>query len=186
VPESVAKADEVPSPEATSSTEDEAAPTTDFEAEATEYKKRFAGSQKALTETQKERDALKAERDALAAFKATAERSNMSEVEAAKADAELARQEAAAARAEAHRERLARQFPLAIAELGDDEPVPSEAALARLEAKIAAAAPGDETERTPRIDPNNPRRATPMPRGDKTGDELVEDLKQYGNPFAGT
>ena len=166
---------EAPSPEAAAETQAET-PATDFAAEATEYKNRFAGSQKKLTETLNENKRLAAEAEALRQFKATAERANMTELDALKADLALEREAAATARAEAQRERLARQFPLTAAVLGDKMPS-DEDALSALEQRLGAAA-GGESEPEPVIDPNNPRKQPTAARDpmDIANDELIRSF----------
>lgn len=158
---------------------------TDFAAQATEFRNRFAGSQKKLTETQKERDQFRAQAEALSRWKAEKEQADMTELEKLQLAIAQRDDELAAARAEAKRERLARQFPLTFAKLGDKTPI-DEDVLSTFEETLSSARGGDETDDEPRIDPNNPRRtpARPRPTSEKTGDEIEADLRAMGNPFS--
>lgn len=143
-------------------------------------RKRYAGVHSALTKTQLERDALKTEAETLRAWKAQQEEADMTEVQ--KLTKKLTEQEAAlaAARSEVQREKLARQFPLAAEQLGDDA-FPSEETLARLEAALKAGTA--EPEQEPYIDPNNPRR-TPLAQAQKPRSkaDAIADLMAAGLP----
>lgn len=185
MPDNAATAEPTPPPDDPNAATEAAPepPVTDWQAKATDLSNRFSGSQKRLNEELTAHKATAVELEAARKRLAEIQQANMTELERTQFERDEARKETEAARAEVQRLTLAQRFPLALAELGDGEPVPSEAALARIEAKLAAPA-GDETELQPRIDPNNPRRSAPLPQKEKTGDDLVADLKAMGNPWA--
>lgn len=145
-------------------------------------KARVAGKDRALTETKQELARIRSEAEALAAWKAEKEKADMTEVERLQAQVAQYEQAIAAANAVAQRATLKAEFPQSFSLLGDNAPL-DPGTLAILEARLSAEREANEP--SPRVDPNNPRRATSyvtQPTNPSIEDSLGV-LKKLGNPF---
>lgn len=149
--------------------------------ELARWKARSAGKDRALTEQKKELEQAKKDLALLSKWKAEREQADLSEVDRLNLRIKELEDETAAAKREASLAQLAREFPLAFDLLGEDAPL-DKGRLTEIEDRLKAKSEPEE----PRIDPNQPRRATgaAKPNEEKTREELLDDLTKHGNPFA--
>ena len=136
--------------------------------------KQMQAADAARVKAQQERDQVKADLEAARRALAERDEKDMSDLEVAQKQRDRYKAEVETERAERVRAQMALKYPNAVADL-DGEPLPSEAALERMEARAKAASPAPEVIPEPRMDANNPRKTTAAP-AQKTADDMRATL----------
>jgi hypothetical protein len=153
------------------------------------WKKRLAGKDQALTAAKKELDTLKSEADSLKRWKAEQEHANMSEFEKAQARLAALESELNQTREDARQERIRSSAPNYAQFLADTAGLSEEARAVAFEGYLKEikqaqreekGLPSDETTR-----PSVNTRKDAAPAGKRSVEDIVEELKKLGNPFAG-
>jgi len=177
-------ADEVVTPieeQSTAPAEQPVAASTSPDEDVATWKKRLAGKDQALTVAKKELEAKASELEDLRKWKAQAELANMSELEKAQLRAQQLEQELTATREQSRRENIAKKHPLYAQFASDTDGLDTEARAEAFEKFIKSVANEKTTDTF--VDANAPLRSqSPAPKK-RTALDVLEELKQAGNPF---
>lgn len=152
------------------------------------WKKRLAGKDQALTAAKKELDTLKGESDVLKRWKAEQEHANMSEFEKAQARLAALESELNQTKEDARQERIRSSSPNYAQFLADTAGLSDEARGAAFEGYLKEIKQAQREEKGIVSDaPNRPSvntRKDSIPAGKRTIEDIVEEMKKLGNPFA--
>lgn len=152
------------------------------------WKKRLAGKDQALTAAKKELDTLKSEAETLKRWKAEKEHANMSEFEKAQARLAALESELNQTREDARQERIRASAPNYAQFLADTAGLSEEARAVSFEGYLKEIKNSQREEKGIVSDVSNRpsvnTRKDSAPAGKRTVDEIVEEMKKLGNPFA--
>ena len=152
------------------------------------WKKRLAGKDQALTAAKKELDTLKSEAETLKRWKAEKEHANMSEFEKAQARLAALESELNQTKEDARQERIRSSSPNYAQFLADTAGLSDEARGAAFEGYLKEIKQAQREEKGIVSDaPNRPSvntRKDSIPAGKRTIEDIVEEMKKLGNPFA--
>ena len=152
------------------------------------WKKRLAGKDQALTAAKKELDTLKSEAENLKRWKAEQEHANMSEFEKSQARLAALESELNQTKENARQERIRSSAPNYAQFLADTAGLSEEARAASFEGYLASIKKDQVAERGNTSDavtvPSVNTRKDAAPAGKRTVEDIVEEMKKLGNPFA--
>ena len=152
------------------------------------WKKRLAGKDQALTAAKKELDTLKSEAENLKRWKAEQEHANMSEFEKSQARLAALESELNQTKENARQERIRSSAPNYAQFLADTAGLSDEARGAAFEGYLKEIKQAQREEKGIVSDaPNRPSvntRKDSIPAGKRTIEDIVEEMKKLGNPFA--
>jgi hypothetical protein len=164
--------------------------TPEAEDDVATWKKRLAGKDQALTAAQKALEAVKTETDQLKRWKAEQEQSNMSEFEKAQARLAALETELTATKEYARQERIRSSAPNYAQFLADTAGLEEEARAASFESYLTSIKKVQAEEKSVPSDtvkinvPSVNTRKDSAPVGKRTVEDIIEEMKKLGNPFA--